>query len=284
MPYAGQTVRLRISCDDPVGGYLLFGQFYIDIPYNISVEIVGRSTTAVDHRVTLTANVTQDGDDEVYYSWSTSEPYRLINENGNQATFMWFEAGTYNVLAMAYTDRGGAWAEHTITVTDDTNATIVDTVWIPGDTVVIPGDTIVIPGDTIYLASDTVYIPGDTVVFNIHDTTIVYRDTLTLVDTVFVHDTTVIYRDTLIIHDTIYIGDSVGIVNVSQINLTVRAYEGGILVGGAEGRDVQMYDAVGRLLATRRNPNGEVRFEVPATGAYLIKVDGATARRVVVVK
>ena len=57
-----------------------------------------------------------------------------------------------------------------------------------------------------------------------------------------------------------------------------------IVVEGAQGADVVLYDAVGRRLAVRRDDFGAVRFEVPATGTYLVRVGQYPARRVVVVK
>lgn len=57
---------------------------------------------------------------------------------------------------------------------------------------------------------------------------------------------------------------------------------GQIVVEGAEGSTVCLYDVVGRLLATRRETAQEVLLDVPASGAYLVKIGDAPARRVVV--
>lgn len=55
-----------------------------------------------------------------------------------------------------------------------------------------------------------------------------------------------------------------------------------LLVEGADGREVRLYDAVGRILATRRYKRQGVRFPLPASGVYKVKVGEAPARRVVV--
>ncbi len=57
---------------------------------------------------------------------------------------------------------------------------------------------------------------------------------------------------------------------------------GQIVVTGAEGYTVCLYDVVGRLLATRRETAQEVLLNVPASGAYLVKIGDAPARRIVV--
>lgn len=64
----------------------------------------------------------------------------------------------------------------------------------------------------------------------------------------------------------------------------VKLYQrnGQILVEGAEGYPVYLYDVVGRLLATKRETVQEVLLDVPASGAYLVKIGDAPARRIVV--
>lgn len=57
---------------------------------------------------------------------------------------------------------------------------------------------------------------------------------------------------------------------------------GQIVVEGAEGYTVCLYDVVGRLLATKRETAQEVLLDVPVSGAYLVKIGDAPARRIVV--
>ena len=60
----------------------------------------------------------------------------------------------------------------------------------------------------------------------------------------------------------------------AQAGITVSVQQGCIVVLGAEGRQVRLYDAVGRRIADRRQ-------QLPQ-GVYLLQVDGLPARRVVV--
>lgn len=68
-------------------------------------------------------------------------------------------------------------------------------------------------------------------------------------------------------------------VDIERMHIHVAGQS--IVVSGAEGEMVTIYDASGRMLATRR---GGIRFEVPAAGAYLVQVGERPARRIVVVR
>ena len=169
-----------------------------------------------------------------------------------------------------------------------------------------------LPPDTVFV-HDTTYISytiHDTIIQNIHDTVInLIHDTIfinnyihdTLFYPVYIHDTTfvdhivydtvyfhdTIYRDryihdTIYVHDTIYIQEGEGIDNIALLNAEIYQRNGQIVVEGAEGYPVYLYDVVGRLLATRRETAQEVLLDVPASGAYLVKIGDAPARRVVV--
>ena len=148
--------------------------------------------------------------------------------------------------------------------------------------------------DTTYIdvfVHDTTYVD----VF-VHDTTTVtVIDTVDnyIFDTTIVHDTTLVtdtlwltHYDTIWLHDTITIHDTimVGMDDVDALNAKVYINSGQIVVDGTDGNTVWLYDAVGRLLATRQDDYAPLRFDVPATGTYLIKVGHHPARRVVVVK
>ena len=73
--------------------------------------------------------------------------------------------------------------------------------------------------------------------------------------------------------------DSIGAPNVKILVEGQR-----IVVEGAEGNNVMVYDLYGRVLAKKRDEGSLLRFEVPATGTYLIRVGDTPARRVVVVR
>ena len=110
----------------------------------------------------------------------------------------------------------------------------------------------------------------------IHDTAFIYQ---------YIHDTIYLYRyiyDTVYIHDTIYIQEGEGIDNIALLNAKIYQRNGQIVVEGAEGHPVCLYDVVGRLLATKRETAQEVLLDVPVSGAYLVKIGDAPARRVVV--
>ena len=103
---------------------------------------------------------------------------------------------------------------------------------------------------------------------------------MTVTDTLWLPGDTVYIYDTIHHHDTIY----VGLDEVETISAKVYTHYGQIVVEGAEGNMVTLYDAVGRVLATRRDEYLPLRFNVTASGAYLIKIGDLPARKVVVVR
>ena len=69
---------------------------------------------------------------------------------------------------------------------------------------------------------------------------------------------------------------------IDYVNISVIG--GDIIVDGAEGNTVTLYDVNGRVLATKQDNDMLLSFDVPATGTYMIKVGSAPARRVVVLR
>ena len=114
------------------------------------------------------------------------------------------------------------------------------------------------------------------------DTVIVAHFARSISDTVYVHDTVWIH-DTLYVHDTIYITEQ-GIGDVNTTNVMVYQRDGQIVVEGDFDGQVALYDVNGRVLAVKRNDMGTIRFDVTASGAYLIKVGNHPARKIVVVR
>ena len=201
------------------------------------------------------------------------------------------------------------YAVHDTTIVHDTtlvpyavhDTTIVhDTTLVPyavhDTTYITIHDTTLVP----YAVHDTTYITiHDTtlVPYAVHDTTIIHDTTVvteyvSVHDTTYItiHDTTVVYQtdtlwltDTVYIHDTVYITEE-GIGDVVAINAKVYSSQGQVVVEGAEGHPVTLYDAVGRRLATKRDEYMPVRFDVPASGTYLVKIGDHAARRVVVIR
>ena len=84
-------------------------------------------------------------------------------------------------------------------------------------------------------------------------------------------------------HDTIHIitGDIDG---PEALNVKVYPSNGQIVVEGAEGNTVTLYDVNGRMLATKRDNYTLLRFDVPASGTYMIKIGNYPARNVVVIR
>ena len=83
--------------------------------------------------------------------------------------------------------------------------------------------------------------------------------------------------------------DTTGIREAGMGNEGVRVYIDGrqIVVEAVSGESVMLYDAVGRLLATRREDTHvgtPLRFDVPASGVYLVKVGTLPAKKVVLIK
>ena len=189
------------------------------------------------------------------------------------------------------------YAVHDTTIIHDTtlvpyavhDTTIIhDTTLVPyavHDTTIIHDTTLVpyaVHDTTIVTLYDTVYI---NVPYPVHDTTVLVQlDTLVIHDTSYitVHDTLWLH-DTVTIHDTIYITDE-GIGDVEAMPAKVYQQNGRIVVEDPMGREVTLYDAVGRVME-RRTENGERRvFDVRTSGVYLVKVEGLPARRVVVIR
>ena len=121
----------------------------------------------------------------------------------------------------------------------------------------------------------------------VSDTSIVAYFSAVASDTVYIeiHDT-VYLPQYIYIHDTVYIHDTivVGVGEVDALNAMIYLQNGQIVVEGAEDNMVWLYDAVGRLLATKQDDHSALRFDVPNTGTYLIKVGNHPARRIVVVR
>ncbi|MCR4659623.1 MAG: fibronectin type III domain-containing protein [Bacteroidales bacterium] len=80
-------------------------------------------------------------------------------------------------------------------------------------------------------------------------------------------------------------GSHEGIDDVEEgLNVDIYAAEGQIFVRGAEQHMVYVYDAVGRLVMSQKANAELVAMPMRATGVYVVKVDGAAARRVAVVR
>ena len=112
--------------------------------------------------------------------------------------------------------------------------------------------------------------------------TLTQTDTLTLNDTIWLIDTLWLH-DTVTVHDTIYITQE-GIDDAEATTAKVYIAHGQIVIEGAAGFDVTLYDAVGRLLATRRDDFAALRFDAPSSGVYMVRIGNMPPRKVVVMR
>lgn len=177
--------------------------------------------------------------------------------------------------------------QDTIYVYDTIHTTVHDTTYINlTDTVT---NTVY---DTLWLTiHDSIYLPQyihDTVNFPVHDTTFVTQtDTVTntVHDTLWLTNYDTIYLPQYI-HDTIYIRDTIiaGMDGVDAINVKIYSSHGQIVVEGAENNTVWLYDANGRMLATKQEDYSALQFDVPASGTYLVKIGKHLAKKIVVIR
>lgn len=161
------------------------------------------------------------------------------------------------------------------------------------------GSVIVYMHDTIPFYLDT-FTYVDTLLYN--DTLQVY-DTITIYDTVAVYDTiTATVYDSVTLYDTVLVYDTVRVTVYDTVTVTVydtvqvgmetvgdvqrpwviAAEDGYISVRGAEGETVRVFDALGRQLHVQPQMSAAVRFRMPSTGVYFVKVGRWPAYRVVI--
>ena len=82
----------------------------------------------------------------------------------------------------------------------------------------------------------------------------------------------------------IFDGPEVSIGDVDAGNVTLRGIDGHIVLNGAEGREVYVFDIYGRMLYYKLSANTTETYAVPSAGTYLVKVDGVKTKQVVVVR
>lgn len=180
----------------------------------------------------------------------------------------------------------------TTVVTDTVTLTeyvpVHDTTYI---SVPVHDTTYIMQTDTVMVTEyvpvhDTTYITQiDTVIMTQNDTIInTIFDTLTVTDTLWLTQTDTLWmHDTIIIHDTTYITQE-GIDGVDALNAKVYSSQGQIVVEGADGNTVWLYDINGRVLATKQDDYTPLRFDAPVSGTYIIKIGLFPARKVVVIR
>lgn len=255
--------------------------------------VMGGGVVALNGTTTLTAVPTGNN---VFLSWSngvTDNPYT-------------FTVTTDTALQAFFT------LPDTLIFRDTINHYIHDTTFINNyvhDTTIQYVNQYI--HDTTYINN---YVHDTTILYMnqyVHDTTYInnyihdtVRMTTQMFDTTIVnvyHFDTAIYNtyhfDTLIVnnhyydtvyitthhYDTIYITEQ-GIGDVDGINAKVYSSNGQVVVEGANGNMVTLYDVTGRVLAAKQDDYAPMRFDAPATGTYMIKIGAYPARKVVVIR
>ena len=72
--------------------------------------------------------------------------------------------------------------------------------------------------------------------------------------------------------------------DVETLNAKVYSSQRQIVVEGAEGNMVTLYDVNGRMLTTKQDHDMPLCFDVPMSGTYLVKIGNHPARKVIVVR
>ena len=80
-------------------------------------------------------------------------------------------------------------------------------------------------------------------------------------------------------------GNPAGIETLAEAGISISTYGRSILVSGADGMPVTLYDIQGRPIETKHAVFGQtIRFDVPATGVYMLRVGNIKAQRVAVLR
>ena len=81
-----------------------------------------------------------------------------------------------------------------------------------------------------------------------------------------------------------FASDQEGIDDADGININAYGKDGNIVLQGAEGREVYVFDINGRMLHHTATATMTETYGIPATGVYLIKVEGIGTKRIVIVR
>lgn len=250
--------------------------YHVSLPYQPTTDLDGLNRVSGGH-IDIGCYEFPEADAEQQIVWDQPmEAYR-------SAGYMMLTASTTSGLPVSYSS-------------SNSNVAVVN-----GDTLLLRGSgrcTISASqaGDSIWLPAPsvnrTLVVWGDTVM--VHDTISVY-DTVTVYDTVPIFDTTwvmdsVLVFDTITIYDTIFVTiyDTVQVsiedVDVQPTEWIMSTEDEYILVRGAEGETIRIFDALGRLLHIQQTASEAVRFRMPSAGVYLVKVGNAPARKLVIMQ
>lgn len=85
-------------------------------------------------------------------------------------------------------------------------------------------------------------------------------------------------------YTALFESDDADIAPVAPCPFRVSVDNSCIVVTGAAGRTIRIYDTAGRLLAVRKNASHAQKFAMSANGVYLVQVDSHPAQRAVVAR
>ncbi len=93
------------------------------------------------------------------------------------------------------------------------------------------------------------------------------------------------FKSSNIIRSNIATDNSIGIDGVYINGISIRSLDGQIVLDGADGKVVAVYDIIGRpVVGKTKADGGRIALDVPSAGVYVVKIDGLPAQKVVVVK
>ena len=78
--------------------------------------------------------------------------------------------------------------------------------------------------------------------------------------------------------------DTEGINDVEASRWWLNGERGALIVEGAAGKTIKIYNMWGQLLHTYSQALNKVRFEVPAAGTYVVSVDDGPAKKITVIR
>lgn len=166
----------------------------------------------------------------------------------------------------------------------------------------VSGDTLLLVASghctiTAIQNGDSIWLPAPSIsrILTVYGDSVTLRDTVWANDTIIVYDTvTVQIFDTIPVYDTVMVFDTVTVYDTVQVSIenvditslpwTINVEDEYVSVCGAEGEIIRVFDELGRQLHIQTATSTAVRFRMPSSGVYLIKVGDRPARKIVVMK
>ena len=244
-----------------------------------------------------------------FLNWSdgdTNNP-RIITLTGDTTLIAYFEANNYTVTVTSANDSmgtvsgGGEYAfgsEVTITATAAESYCFVS--WSDGDTnnpriITLTSDTAFVAYFALNNYTVTVISANDSMGTVSGGGEYAFGSEVTITATAAEGYRFVSWNDgdtnnpriITLTGDTTFIANFeriTGIEDVAVINARVYSSHSRIVVEGADGNNVMLFDMSGRLLATKRDEYSRLEFEVPISGAYFVKIGNYKAQKIVVIK